>query len=267
MTILTWETADDWNANQSESGVAHESVANTDHDDATVVKKGYSYSAPYKSSSLVGFWPLHEDSGTTAYDISGTGAHGTYQGSPALGATGLLNNDAPSSDGSGEYVDIPSGYSAIQQEQNFTLFFAFYYRTSTSSEYFFDDPGHDWWLKNNDGTRDLQFNDGGTPASVNNLNTGQWYIGGAVHDGSDRHLYVYNPDGTLFGSDTVTNTGTTGNSNQSGAIYEYRGGGYNPDGKPTEYRLYNTGFTQSEVEELVNVVTAAGTFTTSAKTS
>lgn len=60
------------------------------------------------SLSPVGYWPLDELTGTTAYDRSGNARHGTYNGSPALASRNLLNMRACNFDGTDDFVSIPS---------------------------------------------------------------------------------------------------------------------------------------------------------------
>lgn len=58
---------------------------------------------------LVGYWPLNESSGSTAYDQSGNENHGTINdgGDSAVpGATGILGQNAYSFDGTNDYIDI-----------------------------------------------------------------------------------------------------------------------------------------------------------------
>lgn len=69
---LTWETASDWDGAVSESGVVHESTANTDYSNAAQVRKGQPIATPPASPYL--FLPLHENSGSTAYNF------GTFSG-------------------------------------------------------------------------------------------------------------------------------------------------------------------------------------------
>lgn len=107
LPTLTWETAADWDAAVSESGVVHESTPNTDHTDATVVKQGYPVANPLFATDLVGYWPLHEDAGTTANDFSGNANDGTITGA-TLGATGILGTSAYSFDGVDDYVSLPN---------------------------------------------------------------------------------------------------------------------------------------------------------------
>lgn len=108
MTTLTWETASDWDSAQSEDGVVHESVANTDHDDDTLVQKGYSVPSPLFSADLANMYLFHEDSGTTLYDLIGTD-DGTITGAgPAATGTvdGILAGSAYDFDGSDDRIDL-----------------------------------------------------------------------------------------------------------------------------------------------------------------
>jgi hypothetical protein len=105
---LVWDTTADWDASVGSSGVVHESVTNTDHVDAGVVKQGYSVESPVPSAGLVGYWTFDEDSGTVAYDFSGNGNHGSIEGA-TLGASGLLGTSAYSFDGIDDRVVLPSG--------------------------------------------------------------------------------------------------------------------------------------------------------------
>lgn len=105
---VTWETATDWDNAVSESGVVHESVANTDHSDETTVKMGYSFANPELPTSLDLLNSFHEDSGSTAYDYSGNNNDGSIGNSPTLGATGLLGTSAYDFPNQG-YVDLPTG--------------------------------------------------------------------------------------------------------------------------------------------------------------
>lgn len=50
-----------------------------------------SYSAGVLALGPVGFWPLNETSGKTAFDASGNGYNGTYQSNVALGGAGVPN--------------------------------------------------------------------------------------------------------------------------------------------------------------------------------
>lgn len=64
------------------------------------------YASEVAADSPVLWWRFGESSGTTATDASGNGRHGTYNGSPTLGVTGLVTDGdtAVSFDGINDYV-------------------------------------------------------------------------------------------------------------------------------------------------------------------
>lgn len=97
-TGLVWDVPIDWDSTVDSSGVVHEAVANTDHVDSTVLKQGYSVERPRHDADIVGYWPCHEDGGTTTYDFSGNDLNGS--GNPGKGATGILGNSSYAFDGS-----------------------------------------------------------------------------------------------------------------------------------------------------------------------
>jgi|APHM01.1.fsa_nt_gi hypothetical protein len=88
----TWETAADWDAAVSESGVVHESVTNTDLDDAATVKMGFSATNPLFPSSLVHQYPFDQTSGAAA-DVAGSN-DGSVGSGINRGASGALGTDA-----------------------------------------------------------------------------------------------------------------------------------------------------------------------------
>ena len=61
-----------------------------------------------RDQGLVGYWTLNEGSGTTVYDYSGKGNNGTLNGSVAWVSGGKLGGYAIQTDGSTNYVSIPS---------------------------------------------------------------------------------------------------------------------------------------------------------------
>lgn len=100
-----WQTASDWDNFQSQSGTVHEAVTNTDHDDDTIVKRGYSVASPDLSSSMLLYCPLHEDSGSTVYDKSGNNLDGTNNGA-TVDVAAQLGVTAYSFDGSSSYLSF-----------------------------------------------------------------------------------------------------------------------------------------------------------------
>lgn len=105
---ITWETAMDWDNAVSESGVVHESTTNTDHDDASVVAKGYPKSTPNYSSDNYLYHPFHEDSGSTAYGFGSAGIDGALS-NITQSATGVAGTTAYDFNGSSSKVTATNG--------------------------------------------------------------------------------------------------------------------------------------------------------------
>lgn len=102
---LNWSTATDWDNAVDEHAVAHESTANTDFNDATIVRMGIS---PSYVSSAFAHYPLDEDSGSTVYDVSGNSRDGSATNTPTQGVGGHGGTSAYDFEQSnGEYVDTP----------------------------------------------------------------------------------------------------------------------------------------------------------------
>jgi hypothetical protein len=85
----------------------------------------------YGDSSLVGYWPFDEGTGTIAYDYSGSNATGSWQGT--LGSqwtTGRVGTYAGNFDGSTNYISMPNT-AALNPSGDFTL--SAWIKTSASS--------------------------------------------------------------------------------------------------------------------------------------
>jgi hypothetical protein len=70
-----------------------------------------SYSGEVMQDGPSAYWHLGEVSGTQAADATANGRHGTWSGSPALGAAGALDSDADASallDGVDDKVSLPA---------------------------------------------------------------------------------------------------------------------------------------------------------------
>ncbi len=75
-----------------------------------------SYSDEVMALSPVGYWRLGESSGATAYDSSGKGKHGVYQGGATLGQAGAFTGDphpAALLDGSTGYIQTTYTQTAV----------------------------------------------------------------------------------------------------------------------------------------------------------
>ena len=73
---------------------------------------GASYSQVVLARGPAGYWRLGEATGTTAFDSSGGGNHGTYVGSPSFGQPGAIAGDPDPAVGlngpdSADFVEVP----------------------------------------------------------------------------------------------------------------------------------------------------------------
>lgn len=271
--MVSFDADTDWDGAVSESGVVHESVANTDHVDAGVVKRGYSVASPTPSVGLAGYWPLQEDTGSTAYDFSGRENHATISGA-MQGQPGLLSTTAYSFDGVDDYLSVSSD-TAWAGIRDWTI--AFWARfedvptTYSTSLYNTDD------VRNNSGDGGLQVrpdsqrlrawidwnSGGGDVFSDATIQPDRWYFITVQSDGrvDEGRLYL---DGTLDASAS----GVAGNLGGSGQALEI-GGNNNTDnfhsGSIWDFRLYDRVLSASEIQTLYDVVVAPGTITTAPK--
>lgn len=269
---LLWETATDWDNATSELGTVHESTTNTDHNDATIVKKGFKAANPL-NTGLVLYWPFHEDSGSTAYDFSGNnfdgsiGSNVTVGQSGVLGTTSFKHPSGVSEGSSSDYVSIPH-QSAFNSD---TLTVAGWVNLSTKKE---GGIIHRWaasnaWVLdiNDDGTGEMRgrwvINDGSTQLIEGStlFNTGEWYhVAGTWNDGTLRIYTNGTEENSASGFGTIQkpsqelvagmNAGTTADIT---------------DGRLADLRVYDRVLSQSEIQELADTVNNESQLTTGTK--
>jgi len=262
----TWDTAGDWDSATSESGVVHEAVANTDHDDADTVKRGYSAANPHLSSALVSYTPYHEDSGSTANDVSGNGADGNINGATP-GATGLLGTTALDFDGS-DYVSYSSTDIPMFDDSNTPYSVSLWFKA--------DDLSSKRTLlarKNSSGNRHtLKYSDGVIRA---NIYTGSWsnsrVQSTSFNDTSSWHhaVMTYDGDGQVrFHLDATEYTGndSDGLGDNVSLLVGSDGDGNRFDGRIWDVRFYDRVLSSAEVQTLYDVVATNGTITTDWRT-
>jgi len=264
MTELTWETAADWDAAQAESGVVHESVANTDHDDDTIVKKGYRAASPTPSSGLEYYHPLNEDSGSTAYDFSGNNRDGTYNG-PSIGQTGILGTTAGGWDSNGDdEVTLP--------EIDFVdaTFMAWAYSGSVSNGEVWrkrtQSDNYNFIGRVDDGDLKVEFYDGnGYNTTITPYPYDQWnFIAGTVDQTADEVTGYLN--GSSIGTASIP--GYSDSSADGFAIGNYPGSSsIGWDGRIAHFRAYSTVLSATQIQDIYDVVNTNGSLTTAKKTS
>ncbi|MFB6158853.1 MAG: LamG domain-containing protein, partial [Candidatus Nanohalobium sp.] len=261
---IAWSSADDWNTATTEDSVVHENTQHTDYDNASNVRLGYSPSDPLYNNSLVAYYPLQEDSGSTAYDFSGNNNDGTINGS-TVNQTGLLGTSAYSFDGTGDYIDIPSSPDVVTQ---LPMSLSAWVNIDTLPSNKGNDErilskwpgGNTGYLlqaeQNYDHFR-FVIHDGSNIHEVNGsglnaINTGEWYhiVGVAYSDGNMR-LYV---NGDMIDENTNTfSIGSTTSTNLVIGRYSSSSSSKSWDGKIADVRVYNRSLSASEVGRLYNV--------------
>jgi hypothetical protein len=209
---------------------------------------------------LVGYWPLNESSGSTAYDHSGNENHGSINDggdSTVPGATGVLGQNAYSFDGSNDYVDIDGTISPSEQV---TVSAWINLEKLTSDGAIYDHLSNDWflWYDNtaaNSGREKIfsfRWYDGSTNDRIEGTlspNKNQWHHICAVHTGSKAYLFLDSIQ------DNSVTTSVSPNYSSSPDIGRDIGQDHSYDftGKISEVRLYNHALTPAEVQYLYDV--------------
>lgn len=266
MTKLTWNTATEWDNSQSESGAVHESVTNTDHDDASIVKKGYRISNPYLSNSLVGYYPCHEDSGSTCYDFSGFNNDGSINGATVnvtsiLGTTGYSYGGSDSVSFGGVPADWPKGTG------NFS--YSFWAMMPATD----DGVGIIWGNGATNEAVGFEFHDDGSVRFIiwgndfdttanNTYEDGTWQHWVGTYDGSTVTLYQ---NGSSIDSASRSNINIGNNAAAFGRNVITASSGLNGD--LGNFEVFDKSLSSSEVQTLYDVVGTKSTLTSSKKTS
>jgi hypothetical protein len=204
---------------------------------------------------LVGYWPLNETSGSTAYDRSGQENHGSLNGGVTQGANGILGNNAYQLDGTDDYVDVGSNTG---EGSNLTVS-AWINLNSLPSSGFTTintkrrvaalsiDGGSGGELHGNMGDGSSWGN------SVNGsvLSTNEWIHIAAIYNSSDKLVLYQNGEEDARTSQSIS---IGSNSNARGIGAKYKSGWTNfLDGRIADVRIYNHALTPSEVQYLYEV--------------
>lgn len=275
MTTLTWDTATEWDNAVSEDGVVHESTTNTDHNDATIVKQGYSASSPYEPVSLAGYWPFHEDSGSTAYDFSGNNNDGTIVGA-TMGASAPLGTTGYDLDGVDDGIDVGNP-TIYDQTTSLAITAWVYLHDATSRNYLHErraDSGgateqYRFEVDSN-GYLNLNYNGTGGWVSHSTSNTSLsaniWYFVGVTISESGGTTYVdYYLNGSADGSSSSSNNlESKSASNHIG--YSPSQGRYF-DGIMWDHRLHAGALSADGHQTLYDVVNRSGSLMTASKVS
>ncbi|HEY5220986.1 MAG TPA: LamG-like jellyroll fold domain-containing protein, partial [Candidatus Paceibacterota bacterium] len=98
-------------------------VLDPDYPEVDAKGSSLSLSPLFNPTGLVGWWPLNEGSGTTAYDQSGSGNNGTWSGNPPYYTAGKVGSYAGNFDGSTDYVSSNTNGKTLFSNQVFSATF------------------------------------------------------------------------------------------------------------------------------------------------
>ena len=259
---VIWETQADWADADEQDGVIHETFGDR-QDDA--IQLGYEGT----DDGLVGYWPLDEETGTVAEDVSGTGNDGDHVDSPVIGADGLLGTTSYEFDGEGGHVEVPHDASLEMSDTDAVTVSTWVNKESIQGD-------EDWvaLAQKSDASYNLQLENGNEPAftihdgdwqttnSDVELDTDRWYHVVGTYDGEEARIYV---DGELEGTESVSGTISDASDFDVGIGENLDQTDRHFDGRIDEVRLYDRALDTDEVESLGEIT--EGSYTSGWKTS
>ncbi|MFT4892885.1 MAG: hypothetical protein ACI8Z7_000674 [Candidatus Nanohaloarchaea archaeon] len=208
--------------------------------------------------TLIGYWPLNEDSGNTAYDASGNDNNGTINGDVNQATSSLLGQKSYFFGGTDSYIDIGNfGYTINSSGTPYSVSAWFKIPDSPSSQnviFSLDDSGGGQMIRayvtSSNNLTIIQWDGSNTnPVTYSGINTGQWYFVTGVWDDTNLTLYV---NGEKIGTSSPSGVGTSTEYMLIGANDPGSIGGYF-NGSISEVRLYNRALTSSEIQYLYEV--------------
>lgn len=265
-------TASDFNNAQSQSGVVHENTNHTSHTDASKLEQGYQISTPLFGSDLFTYWPLQETSGTTAYDFSGNNNNATSNNGAGPGGTGTpsspLSTTGWAFDGVDDYVNTGVSINPLTEISVVGWVYDNGYATSSRHRLFGAYDGSNAFNISWRNSPYIEFYTfSGSRNGVSNYTysfpQNTWTHVAFVFDSSTGyHIYI---NGTQLTSSTDTNFTPPSNTiymgahNSNGSVQHYM------DGTLSTMSIYNTSLSQSQVQQMYNVVNTSGTLQTQYK--
>lgn len=214
--------------------------------------------------TLVGYYPLDEDSGTTAYDYSGNENHGTANGAGPSGTgtvAGPLNASAYEFDGTDDEVTYSNSLQN-SSAQSVTVsawvnLDTFTTRAGILAEYdsSINNSSYSLWVESSTGTvRWQQRNSsGGNMYAISNtsLTTGSWYHLVGITDVQVPELRLY-IDGTENTTGTYDGTSPKGTFEFNKIGFESGNSEYT-DGAISDVRIYDRALSPQEIAYLYQV--------------
>ncbi|WP_414837803.1 LamG domain-containing protein [Candidatus Nanosalina sp. VS9-1] len=213
-------------------------------------------------TGLIGWWPLHENSGSTAYDLSGNGNHGSLSGGVTTGVAGKGGLTGYSFDGGSGFVNWSDGGHVESKAPPVSISLWAYFPSGSQGPYSLfsqqDDGGNTVLVMLGDraGEDKVKFsiyddNDTWVDLPGGNIEEGWMHITAVWKPDQTMQIFV---DGKKKGEASTT-AGTVDTSDPIGeqvlGIYDY--GGSNEayfNGKISDVRIYNRVLSSVEVQQL-----------------
>lgn len=217
--------------------------------------------------TLVGLWPLMEDSGSTAYEITGNSNDGNVSGA-TVGATGILGNTAYSLGGGGDSVQVPH-HSALSVKKFTTSVWVKFDQLNRSVHQGIICKGtgsndRNYWLSQDNGSSGVHYsfydeNGNYSSKTAGSLSKGTWHHIVHTYDGAYSSLYI---DGEYVDRISAgTPPHNTTNDLHIGEAPDYG----SVDGTISEVRVYARALSEREIAYLYQTG-ADASFITNRKT-
>jgi hypothetical protein len=215
---------------------------------STVYAKGSNLSLEpldYGDSSLVGYWPLTEGTGTVAYDDSGNNAtgswNGTQAGSSGYYSAGKIGPYAGAFDGTSTYVGLSNTTVTVP----FTISVWVYpnhFAASSAQSIFGPSSCNGFGLYTYSTYFAADITCQGTSAASYTYNLNQWQLLTTVYQASNNRLLYLN--GALVAQNTNSFSQTSSVYTSLGRV---SGGGNYWTGLIDDVRIYNRALSASEI--------------------
>ncbi|MCL5006790.1 MAG: LamG domain-containing protein, partial [Patescibacteria group bacterium] len=236
----------------------YQSYASTDGGvDPTTYEVGTNLTLTPFLHGLVGYWPLNEGSGTTAYDESGWGNEGTIYNSP-LWISGISGGKALFFTTSTQYITT-SGMSGIPVNANTQqiTYTAWEKTTSTLVMGSIASVGYKNNFDINRGADQLFLHEcsgGDTPFNANssiNIDDGNWhFVAISYFYGNGANKLIGEVDGS---SATIIANGQPHNGSGVGVAFDQCNTNWGfPNGGLSKVRIYNAALTAGQLQAIYN---------------
>ena len=219
----------------------------------TLYNSGASKLLAPTTNGLVAYYPMDENTGSIAHDMSGNNFHGTLVNSPTW-VDGILGK-ALKFNGVNQHVSVACNNNFSNNKISVSLWVQFFTKITIDNEYellrFFAGSGSKFaYSLNNDGKIYWRPFPSSNPQLISNLipKTNTWYHIVGVYDVNTSYLYI---NGILDNSSSITvalsnsTRFSIGSSNTDASANYF-------NGLIDEVRIYNRALNQAEITTLYN---------------